>query len=72
MWHVLPQQACYYTMERWWVGRITSRQNYTMLYGNTQQIDPFTSYKKKLAQYSLYGHYGRGDAERRCQRKRKK
>ena len=28
-----------------------------------QQLDPCTSYKRKLAQYSLYGHNGRGDEE---------
>ena len=34
-----------------------------MLYGTTsrkQQLDPCASYKKKLVQYSLYGHLGRG------------
>ena len=28
-----------------------------------QQLHPFATYKKKLAQYSLYGHYGRRDEE---------
>ena len=28
-----------------------------------QQLDPCSSYKRKLAQYSLYGHQGRGDKE---------
>ena len=28
-----------------------------------QQLDPSASYKRKLAQYSLYGHHGRGDKE---------
>ena len=28
-----------------------------------QQLDPSVSYKKKLAQYPLYGHHGRGDEE---------
>ena len=32
-----------------------------MLYG-TQQLDPSASYKK-LVQYSLYGHCGRGGKE---------
>ena len=29
----------------------------------TQQLDPSASYIKKLAQYSLYGHNGKGDGE---------
>ena len=29
----------------------------------TSELDPSASYKKKLAQYSLYGHHGRGDEE---------
>ena len=28
-----------------------------------QQLDPYASSKKKLAQYSLYQHHGRGDKE---------
>ena len=28
-----------------------------------QQLDPYASYKRKLAQYYLYGHHGRGDKE---------
>ena len=28
-----------------------------------QQLDPSASYKRKLAQYSLYRHHGRGDEE---------
>ena len=27
------------------------------------QLDPAASYKRKLAQYFLYGHHGRGDEE---------
>ena len=29
----------------------------------TQQLNPSVSFKKTLAQYSLYGHHGRGDEE---------
>ena len=35
-----------------------------MLYGTTSHdsnLDQSASYKRKLAQYSLYGHHGRGD-----------
>ena len=28
-----------------------------------RQLDPSASYKRKLVQYSLYGHHGRGDEE---------
>ena len=35
-----------------------------MLYG-TRQLDPCTSYKRKLAQYSLYGHDSRDHREQR-------
>ena len=28
-----------------------------------QQLDPSATYRRKLAQYSLYGHHGRGDKE---------
>ena len=30
---------------------------------HAQQLDPCTSYKRKLAQYSLYGHNSRGEEE---------
>ena len=29
----------------------------------TQQLDPSSSYRKKLAQYFLHRHHGRGDEE---------
>ena len=35
-----------------------------------QQLDPSTSYKKKLLQYSLYGHHGRSNKETEEERKR--